>query len=62
MESEKEFHQILSGTFENMSKTSQLQFKARVTQLMAKVYNSFIIFCMFIVVLCHFKIHQPFAN
>ncbi|XP_076096927.1 G patch domain-containing protein 2-like [Mytilus galloprovincialis] len=36
MESEKEFHQILSGTFENMSKTSQLQFKARVTQLMAK--------------------------
>lgn len=36
MESEKEFQQLLTGTFENMSKSSQLAFKARVTKLMAK--------------------------
>jgi len=37
MESDKEFQQLLTGTFENMSKSSQLAFKARVTKLMAKV-------------------------
>lgn len=36
MESDKEFQQLLTGTFENMSKSSQLAFKARVTKLMAK--------------------------
>lgn len=35
-EQEKEFQQILTGTFEHMSKSSQLAFKARVTKLMAK--------------------------
>lgn len=42
-EQEKEFQQILTGTFEHMSKSSQLAFKARVTKLMAKVnifYNN----------------------
>jgi len=38
-ESEKEFQQILTGTFENLSKASQLAFKARVSNLMAKVVD-----------------------
>lgn len=35
-DSEKEFQQILTGTFEHLSKSSQMAFKARVSRLMAK--------------------------
>ncbi|XP_060083558.1 G patch domain-containing protein 2-like isoform X1 [Ylistrum balloti] len=36
VESDKEFQQILTGTFEHLSKSSQMAFKARVSRLMAK--------------------------